>query len=153
MTLELWSQMIAGAMGALATITVAVITYLGVQRITAKADARNKDANATQALQEVIKSMGGVYDELVANVRESAEAQIRLEYKSKIEVLETRLGELEADKRALDEERREWEMGIARLIAQIVRRGDVPEWRPKEKHISGPLPPIPSIRPPHGFRT
>jgi hypothetical protein len=44
-------------------------------------------------------------------------------------------------------------MGIARLIAQIVRRGDVPEWRPKEKHISGPLPPIPSIRPPHGFRT
>lgn len=150
------NQIINGILGGAVTVIVAILTYVGVQRIVAKADAkdkeasaRNRDAEATKRLQEVIAGMGDLYGDLVAHVRESVEAQIKAEYAGKIEALTVTVFELqaevaterqarEADRQAWIEERREWEIGIGMLLAQMGEVQMKPRWKPKAMQ-TGPL--------------
>lgn len=140
------NQIISGVIGGVVTVIVAIVTYLGVQRIVAKADAKDKeasarsrDADATKRLQEVVAEMGDLYGELVEHVRESVEARIKIEYAAKIESLTMRVAELEREQAAWLEERREWEIGIGLLLAQIGEAQMKPRWRPRTPQ-SGTLP-------------
>jgi chaperonin cofactor prefoldin len=101
-----------------------LLTVVFVSRKQANADLKRGSADATQTLQQVISDMGDVYGQLVKDVRETVEAQIRTEYEERLEQLDRRV-------RTLENERSEWQLGIGILLTQLSKLKIEPEWKPR----------------------
>lgn len=133
---------------ALASIVTSLILVFGAQRLQAKTEAKRGDADALKVVQDVLANVGGVYDQLIDHVRDSVEGQMKLAYQNKIDDLGQRVSELEAEQAAWLEERREWEIGIGLLLAQIGELNRQPRWKPKNAYMPGAKP-----SEAHGFQT